>query len=162
MHTFDLAAPTVPDGFGDYLDAVKALCKSAGAVDGMAHMTVNEKVVACGMSQRRPKPHVDGCFEPSRMSWDSGSWTHDRNGVMAGSFRRMPVIVAASVEGCQAWRGECSVGNPTMMEINHTSSSAKEKIPTANVGYLLSPDCVHESMVLNRPTRRTFLRIALP
>ena len=29
-----------------------------------------------------------------------------------------------------------------------------------NQGYLLSPDCVHESMIFNQPTQRTFLRIA--
>jgi hypothetical protein len=32
----------------------------------------------------------------------------------------------------------------------------------ANIGYLLSPDCVHESMIQKEEVKRTFLRIALP
>jgi len=124
-------------------------------------MTVDEKVVAAGMSQRRPKPHVDGCFEPRRMSWESGSWTHYRNKGAVGAFRRMPVIVAATVEGCRAWRGKFDGQPADDGDLSHLALNDGEMLP-ANVGYLLSPDCVHESMVFNRPTPRTFLRIALP
>jgi hypothetical protein len=69
MHSFDLSSPVMAEGFDDYLESVVALCKAAGATRGTAHMTVDEKIVAAGMSQRRPKPHVDGCFMPQAMRW---------------------------------------------------------------------------------------------
>lgn len=57
MHSFDLAKPKMADGFEDYMEPVLALCEAAGARSGIAHMTVDEKIVASGMSQRRPRPH---------------------------------------------------------------------------------------------------------
>lgn len=82
MHTFDLENPSVPDGFEDYLEPVAQLCRAAGA-RGTAHLTIDEKVVKAGMSQRRPKPHVDGCFVPYRGNWGngggSGGWLHGCN-----------------------------------------------------------------------------------
>ena len=166
MHTFDLAATAMADGFGDYLEPVVALCKAAGALNGMAHMTVDEKFVAAGMSQRRPKPHVDGCFSPHRMSWGHPlpAWLHYCNDIAGGDpVRRMPIIVAASIAGCRAWRGQF-VGDPSADgDLSHIADQLGDgEILPANVGYLLSPDCVHESMVFDRPVERTFLRIALP
>lgn len=85
MHSFDLSAPKMRDGFEDYLDIVMALCESAGAKSGTAHMTVDEKVVVAGRSQRRPGPHVDGVFMPDKFhpvrnamgSWGGGGrWNH--------------------------------------------------------------------------------------
>lgn len=44
MHTFDLARPVMAQGYKDYLEPVMALCAAAGAKEGLAHMTVDEKV----------------------------------------------------------------------------------------------------------------------
>lgn len=162
MHTFDLSDQSMPVGYEDYLPVVKSLCLSAGAVSGVAHMTVDEKLVTAGMSQRRPKPHVDGCFSPSRMDWGhGGGWNHGCNNLAGLDFKRMPVIVASSIPGCRAWRGEfdaepASDGDLSTLELNHG-----EVLP-ANVGYLLSADCVHESMIQQSNVHRSFLRIALP
>jgi hypothetical protein len=46
MHTFELAAPVMAVGFEDYMEPVRALCAAAGATSGLAHMTVDEKIVA--------------------------------------------------------------------------------------------------------------------
>ena len=162
MHSFDLANPVMADGFEDYLGPVTLLCQAAGAFAGEAHMTVDEKIIFPGMSQRRPKPHVDGCFIKSRGDWSHPQppWLHYCNNIPVS---RMPIIVAASVAGCRAWRGIFD-GFPAMDgDLSHISSQLGEgEVLPANVGYLLSPDCVHESMVFDRPTQRTFLRIALP
>lgn len=184
MHTFDLAAPEMAPGYEDYLAPVVALCRAAKATHGLAHMTVDEKVVKAGRSQRRPKPHVDGCFIPKGMAWGhpspswshrpepigpgwahvpGGSWNHHCNNIGAGAVRRMSVIVAASQAGCRAWRGRFDGEPASDGDLTHIASQldSGEVLP-ANVGYLLSPDCVHESMVLDRDTTRAFLRIALP
>jgi hypothetical protein len=165
MHTFDLAAPVMAAGFEDYLEPVVALCRAAGATHGEAHMTVDEKIVAAGMSQRRPRPHVDGCFIPSLHRWGGGGggWLHYCNDVGSSAVGRMPVIVAASVSGCRAWRGKFDGRPAADGDLSHIADQLGDgEVLPPNVGYLLSPDCVHESMIFDRPTQRTFLRIALP
>lgn len=165
MHSFDLAAPVMADGFEDYLEPVIALCEAAGETTGIAHMTVDEKIVTAGMSQRKPKPHVDGCFMPERMDWShpGPGWAHYCNDIGRGPIQRMAVIVAASVAGCRAWRGQFDGLPANDGDLSHIADhlGAGEVLP-ANVGYLLSPDCVHESMIFDKPTQRSFLRIALP
>jgi hypothetical protein len=165
MHSFDLANPSMPDGFGDYLETVRSLCAAAGATSGIAHMTVDEKLVVAGMSQRRPRPHVDGCFMPAAKSWGhegpGPSWAHVCNNIALDGYRRMSVIVASSVPGCRAWRGEFDGEPKGDGDLSHLGLPDGEVLP-AHVGYLLSPDCVHESMIQTVDVHRSFLRIALP
>lgn len=162
MHTFDLSSPVMAEGFEDYLEPVMKLCNAAGAHYGMAHMTVDEKIVKAGMSQRRPYPHVDGVFMPERMDWGhSPGWLHVCNDIGIGPIRRMPVIVAASAVGCRAWKGQFDAVPKDDGDLSHASLGKGEVLP-AHIGYLLSPDCVHESMIMEHDTPRTFLRIALP
>ncbi len=163
MHSFDLSHPVMATGFEDYLIPVRALCASAGAALGMAHMTVDEKVVTAGMSQRRPRPHVDGCFMPSRGGgqWGHDGWAHGCNNIPLDDFKRMPVIVVSSVPGCRAWRGEFDATPANDGDLSWLGLGEGEVLP-ANVGYLLSADCVHESMIQPATVARTFLRIALP
>jgi hypothetical protein len=163
MHTFNVAKPTMADGFEDYLAPVAALCRAAGITSGIAHMTVDEKIVRAGMSQRRPKPHVDGRFMPAQSKWGHPTWLHYCNDVSRSPVERMAVIVVASVPGCRAWRGRFDGLPASDGDLSHIANQlgAAEVLPE-NVGYLLSPDCVHESMIFDAETQRTFLRIALP
>ena len=164
MHTFDLANPIMPHGFDDYREKVVELCRAAGANESFAHMTVDEKVIEPGMSQRRPRPHVDGCFYPELKSWGGGGggWLHYCNNISTeGPLRRMSVIVASSVAGCKAWRGRFDVMPKEDGDLSHAVLGEGEIVP-ANTGYLLSADCIHESMVFAERTIRSFLRIALP
>ena len=171
MHVFDLAAPRMRPGFEDYLGPVEALCAAAGATKGTAYMTVDEKVVRAGWSQRRPGPHIDGVFIPDRLHRDGktmgdwggggGGWNHSCNDIGVGAVRRMPVIVASSVVGCRVWRGMFD-GEPSEDgDLSHLTLDEGE-IVQPGIGYLLSPDCVHESMIQRAAVQRTFLRIALP
>lgn len=162
MHEFDLAAPSVPEGFEDYLKPVVDLCTAAKAFVGKAFLTVDEKVVQPGMSQRRPGPHVDGCFIKAKNYWGhgQGGWNHTCNNV---PIPRMPIIVAASVAGCKVWRGEFSASPKSDGDLSHIQSELGDgEVLPANIGYLFSPDCIHESMRFTDATKRTFMRIALP
>lgn len=162
MHTFDLADPKMALGFADYLEPVRQLCAAAGALHGLAHMTVDEKLVKAGMSQRRPKPHVDGCFIPAADVWGHNpGWAHGCNNVALAELKRMPVIVAATAAGCRAWRGRFDGQPGNDGDLSHLSLGDGEVL-AANRGWLLSADCVHESMIQPLDVRRTFLRIALP
>lgn len=165
MHTFDLANPIMSEGFEDYLGPVVSLCRAAGATKGLAHMTVDEKIIAAGMSQRRPRPHVDGCFIPQLKRWGGGGggWLHYCNDIGASEIGRMPIIVASSISGCKAWRGKFDGRPAPDGDLSHIADQLGEGIVLPkNTGFLLSPDCVHESMIFREETRRTFLRIALP
>ena len=168
-HAFDLANPKMPDGYGDYLQPVMQLCAAAGATSGEAYLTVDEKDIPAGMSQRRPKPHVDGCFrrDGDRAYWGGGGggggWLHYCNDVGASPVGRMAVIVAATIPGCKAWKGTF-FGRPAKDgDLSHIQDQLGQgEVLPPNTGYLLSPDCVHESMVFDAEVRRTFVRIALP
>lgn len=167
-HAFDLASPSMPQGYEAYLAPVVSLCLAAGALEGTAYLTVDEKVITPGMSQRRPRPHVDGCFKQygDTAMWGGGGgggWLHYCNDVGASPIGRMAVIVAANVKGCRAWKGLFE-GRPAQDgDLSHIQGQlgTGEVLPP-NVGYLLSPDCVHESMTFEQETLRSFLRIALP
>jgi hypothetical protein len=164
MHSFDLAAPVMAEGFEDYLEPVKKLCAAAKAFVGQAHMTVDEKIIPAGMSQRRPRPHVDGCYVPTQGRWGHGpGWNHYCNNIGHSPIPRMSVIVAASVAGCRAWQGNFEGEPKNNGDLSHIQDKLGEgEVLPANYGFLLSPDCIHESMVFDQPTKRTFLRIALP
>lgn len=160
MHGFDLANPQMAPGYEDYLDPVKVLCAAAKAFIGKAFMTVDEKIVSAGASQRRPGPHVDGCFMSHLRDWShqGGGWNHSCNLL---PIPRMAVIVASSFPACKAWEGEFDGEPKSDGDLSHLNLGEGQILP-ANVGYLLSPDCVHESMIMQQATQRTFLRIALP
>jgi hypothetical protein len=157
----------MPQGFEDYQELVTSVCNEAGAINGEAYLTVDEKIVEAGMSQRRPRPHVDGCFrqDGASMSWGGGggSWLHYCNDVGASPIGRMAVIVAASIAGCRAWKGKF-VGRPAKDgDLSHIADQLGDgETLQANMGYLLSPDCVHESLTFDQRTIRSFIRIALP
>lgn len=162
MHPFDVAKPKMKRGYEDYLEPVKALLEAAGITYGEANMTVDEKLVLVGNTQRKPHPHVDGCFRPANQDWyhPTPSWAHYCNEL---PIQRMAVIVASNFAACKVWRGMFD-GKPTADgDLSHISDQlGPGRILPANVGYLLSPDCVHESLPMTEPTKRTFLRIALP
>lgn len=161
MHGFDVANPDMGSGFEDYLEPVMSLLKAAKVTIGKAWMTVDEKIVRAGQSQRRPRPHVDGKFNIQEVRWGGGGgWNHSCNLVPTV---RTPVIVAASAVGCRAWQG-VFVGVPDEDgDLSHIADQLGDgEVLPANVGYLLNGDCVHESMVMDVDTQRTFLRIALP
>lgn len=163
MHGFDAAAPKMLPGFEDYLEPVVALLAAAGVAVGKAWMTVDEKIIQPGMSQRRPGPHVDGKFNLEQVRWGGGGgggWNHSCNLVPTV---RTPVIVAASVAGCNVWPGMFEAEPNPSGGLEHIADQLTDPILLpANTGFLLSGDCIHESIRFDQPTERVFLRIALP
>ena len=159
MGTLDAGQLVMPKGYEDYHVPVTDLLAAAGIDKGTVFMTVDEKIVQPGMSQRRPGPHVDGCFRPGPApSWHHDGWNHYCNHL---PVERMPVIVAASVAACQAWAGQFDAAPRNDGDLSHLELGEGTLLP-ADVGFLLSPDCVHESLPMKVATKRTFLRLALP
>ena len=167
MHTFNPKSPVMAEGYEDYMKPVQALCQAAEALTNNpiheAHMTVDEKIVQAGWSQRRDGAHVDGCFVPALQRWGHNpvpfpAWAHYCNNV---PIDRMSIIVAASVPGCIVYDGTFEGAPASDGDLEHIRGQlGPGYLLPANRGYLLSPDCVHERMVFESPTERTFLRIA--
>ena len=162
MHIFDPKDPVMAEGFEDYLDPVMSLVRAAG-VETPCHMTVDESWVKPGMSQRRPGAHVDGCFMPELNRWGHpapppGAWLHYCNNL---PLDRMSIIVASSVEGCKVYEGIFDGEPKSDGDLEHIRDQLPRGVLVpANEGFLLSPDCVHESLRFDDWTQRTFLRIA--
>ena len=157
MHTLDLSFAVMPEGYEDYLQPVLKLCSKANRTSGLVHITIDEKRVEKGMSQRRPGAHVDGCF--MKTFWGHPDWLHYCNNI---PFSRMSVIVASSIPGCIAYPGNFAGTPKNDGDLEHIRGQLPlgDLLP-ANTGFLLSPDCVHESKIFNEPVNRQFLRIAL-
>jgi len=160
MHAFDIADPVMPEGFEDYLPVVLDLIKASGVTEGVGYLTVDEKMLKKGETQRKPKPHVDGCYVPQRRTWGhggGGGWNHSCN-IIPG---RMPVIVASNFAACKAWLGEFDAEPKSDGDLSHLELG-EGTLLEPNMGYLLSPDCVHESLPMPHDVDRTFIRIAMP
>lgn len=166
MAEIDLETPMLANAIRDYEDIVINLCNSVGAYHGKAYVTVDEQHLKMGDTQRKPGPHVDGRYLKSIQHWGhedpGGHWNHSCNVIP----NRMAVIVASTVPLCRAWEGDFN-GLPRITgDCQHVLDDAGVlddfKRLNANEAYLLSPDCIHESMSAIRDCARTFLRIALP
>ena len=160
MYRFDPSAPVMEAGFEDYEELVSTLVRAADLRGREAYMTIDEKMVAPQRSQRRPGAHVDG-----RVTRKEQRWSHYEPG-RGYSFddtplERMAVIVTASVPGCIVYPGEFEGKPKDDGDLEHIRDQLGEgHLLPANRGFLLSPDCVHESKAFAERTRRSFLRIA--
>ena len=159
MQIFNADNIQLKEGFEDYTDVVSTLLSRAN-ISGNVYMTVDEKIVEPGFSQRRPGPHVDGRFMPN-FGWTHGGgsgWAHYCNNL---PLDRMNIIVASSVAGCKIYEGVFDGEPKNDGDLSHIANQLGDGVLfPANRGALLSPDCVHESMIFNEPTQRLFLRLA--
>ena len=91
-------------------------------------------------------------------SYPQPVWAHYCNNL---PMPRMSIIVAASEPGCIVYDGTFHGEPASDGDLEHIRDQlGKGYLLPANRGYLLSPDCVHESMIFYTPTKRTFLRVA--
>lgn len=159
MHGFDVQKPSAPAGFEDYLPVIQSLIDASGVTEGIGYLTVDEKLLKAGETQRKPGPHVDGCYVPLVRAWGhgGGGWNHNCN-IIPG---RMPVIVASNFAACKAWPGQFDAEPKSDGDLSHLDLG-EGVLLEPNMGYLLSPDCIHESLPMPHDVARTFIRIALP
>lgn len=64
MHPLYTFNPVMPTGYEDYLIMVRNLLLRAAHSGGRVYLTVDEKIIMPGQSQRRPGAHVDGTWIP--------------------------------------------------------------------------------------------------
>ena len=148
MHRFDAV------DVGLYGGLPADLCSRVGYT-GEAYLTVDEKVMDVGWSQRRPRAHVDGTYRDC--GWGpSPQWVHD------GFSGHTSIIVASDIPGCVAYRGIFHGRPEEDGDLEHIRDQLPEgELLPGGEAFLFSPDCVHESIRYTRLTKRSFLRIAL-
>ena len=167
MHTFSPKNPIMAEGFEDYLPVVQQILSKLPSLPDEVHMTVDEKLIRANWSQRRPGAHVDGYFLKEEQRWGGppppipprpGGWAHYCNNL---PLDRMSIIVASTVAACKAYPGK-HYGKPAEDgDLEHIRNQLDSGILLpANRAYLLTPDCVHESLRFTDPTKRQFLRLA--
>ena len=170
MVSFDplnMERPLADVGFSDYRPVVEQLLVAAEVETEVVHMTVDEGIVEAGQSQRRPGPHVDGRFLPEEGKFSQGRWGHEGDEPRWAHYcnripmDRMSVIVAANPAGCMVWEGLFDGSPKEDGDLSHLRGQLGSGVLlSAQRGYLLSPDCVHESVQFANTTQRTFLRLA--
>ena len=162
MYSFQADNPVMGAGCQGYEGIASELLSRVGMTEGTVYMTVDEKVVEPGMSQRRPGAHVDGCYLPTVGAWGhpvpGGGWNHYCNNL---PVPRMQIIVASTVAGCRAYEGTFKGEPANDGDLEHIREQLGEGVLLPiNTGFLFSPDCVHESLRFDVPTKRSFLRLA--
>ena len=155
MTELEASGPVMPEGFHDYAWLVHHLLLKVNKFIGPVYMTVDERWIVPGSSHRRPGVHVDGRWDPQAGNWCGlqGGHRHDGQG-------RHALIVAADVGGCMAYTGNFQATPAEDGDLEHARHLFTE--PSFLYGdraYGLSPDCVHESLVMGELTRRSWLRL---
>jgi hypothetical protein len=146
----------LPDHIAVYNDRVQALCNKLG-YSGIIHVTIDEKLVRKGATQRKPELHVDGRFTGTDWGHSPG-WNHVCNEV---PLPRMAVAVASNLARCKVYNGIFD-GTPSIQgDLSHIRDQVGEGVLVpANEWHLLSPDCVHESLPMDEDAERSFIRVA--
>lgn len=157
MATTSGVSVELPDHISEYNKEVQELCDALN-YKGLIHVTIDEKVVKKGASQRKPELHVDGRFTGSMWGHPSPAWNHFCNEV---PIPRMSVAVASTLARCKVYTGTFE-GVPSIQgDLSHIRNQVGEgQLVPANEWHLLSPDCVHESLPFESDAERSFIRVA--
>jgi hypothetical protein len=147
----------LPSHISVYNKIVQNLC-AALKYSGIIHVTIDEKVVHKGQTQRKPELHVDGRFTGMDWSHPSPGWNHVCNEL---PIPRMSVAVASSLARCKVYNGTFE-GTPSIQgDLSHIRNQVGDGyLVPANEWHLLSPDCVHESLPFEEEAERSFIRVA--
>jgi hypothetical protein len=171
MQAVDAATRKLPTEFSRWSETVSAMLDRVPMTEGVVYLTIDEKELTPGKSQRRGGAHVDGIWIPEKKAhgtrpghimhvggWDSkGDWVRASHG---GGL-----MLLSNVEGCKAWAGafEGEPGEGGDLEHIRSQLNAASSITlSANNAYLLNVWGVHESIPVTEPVQRSLVRLTLP
>jgi len=124
----------------------------------IGYLTIDEKLILAGKTQRRSGLHVDGVYNGTTGSWGGGgggSWGSAGNGM----------LTIASVAGCKAYNQTFEGRFGKDGECESLASQCQEDKATLFKPYHLywvDGLCVHESVPMKEDTKRQFVRLSLP
>lgn len=161
FHLHDIAG-TLPENLQGYGSALDVMRRAVGPTqrEGVAYLTVDERQIERGASQRRPGLHVDGWHRDGQQAtfggggmWGGGGW--GRLGMVMASTHIGAVAYVQDFDGEPAEYGDCE----------HLRSQID---PDAKVtlypgmAYGCGSLTVHESIPSPETCARQFLRLSLP
>ena len=147
----------LPNNIKHYEPIVQDLCSTLN-YDGIIHVTVDEKLVKKGKTQRKPELHVDGRFSGMDWSHPYPGWNHVCNEL---PIPRMSVAVISNLARCKVYHGKFEATPSEQGDLSHIRHLVGDgKLVPANEWHLLTPDCVHESLPFEVDAERIFVRVA--
>lgn len=167
---------SLPNDLSHYKKTVEDLIKLSPAKEGIAYLTIDEKVISSGKSHRLKGLHIDGMGTDGRM--DLGIWaisgiTYRCNEHWNDEDKRWyhnaaglgGMITVSNPAGCRAWdkdfdgrinrNGDCE-------ELREIFPDNESTIFEANTVYWCNSMCVHESVPVVEDTERIFARLSMP
>lgn len=119
----------------------------------VGYLTIDERELAPGDTLRRSGLHVDGYYQGRCGAWGGGGgWGSVGNGMLTVSNTAYCRAYLGVIDGEPGPEGECE---------HLTMPNAGELFEAGSV-YWLDGACVHESLPVESPTRRQFVRLSLP
>lgn len=143
---------TLPDQCRDYWSLIQA-CEVEAEEDGrIGYLTVTEKEVQPGRSQRRGGAHVE---RHPHGSWGGGGWGRGRYG-----YRRQGGLYMASNLGqtTAVWEKEVREPGPGG-DCAHLELGAPDKVLDAGELVWMTDSCPHESLAVTSSGYRQFFRL---
>lgn len=139
---------------------------------GTAFFTIEGKQLKAGQTLRRPGAHIDGNYEPHRMSFgddSNGGWKTGGEGSPVGhpthtrQFCTVSggIILASNFPASQGWVGEYEGvaergGDCTHIELDTPFMLQPDVVYYGNAHF------IHESLPMSADCHRVFARITLP
>lgn len=160
---------SLPDELAAYGPLVEDFAKAAPAYHGqVVYLTIDEKFVRAGQTHRRRGLHVDGFYLTEEGGRRSGTWGGG-GGAWGGASvlgdGGTGLLTVSDVAGCRAWGQEFAGVPAPEGDCEHFRPQCRlDRQETLAPGgiYWLGPLCVHESLPMEKDTRRTFVRLSLP
>jgi hypothetical protein len=147
---------SIPDFLFHWKNTFLQLFDISHIKNGIAYITIDEKIVKKDETHRRKGLHVDGVFEGhAECTFGGGTFGTIKDGM----------YLASSEIGCRAWNQSFNGWAGYEGECDHLLDQCKpenEVILNKNKIYWLGGLCVHESIPMKKDTKRTLIRMTLP
>ena len=140
---------TLPDALDNWAPGIEQLCDLSPQKTGVAYLTIDEKTLKPGETHRRPGIHIDGS--------EIGGWGGGRPWAKNG------MILASTPAGCRAWNQEFEGVPGEEGDCEHLRSQCNDgEVMQEGVAYWCTGLCVHESLPMEKETRRSLVRLSMP
>ena len=137
-----------------YVDTCQALyrCMDKTHVGSVGYLTIDEQNLGAGETLRRRGRHVDGYYQGRCDAWGGGgSWGSLGNGMLTLSSTKHCRVYVGTYDADPGLEGEC----------DHVDVGPGVTLDAGRVHWL-DGSCIHESLPVEKPTRRQFVRLSLP
>lgn len=124
----------------------------------IGYLTIDEQDLPAGKTLRRPGLHVDGYYHGNAGAWGGGP---DRPGGSWGSVGN-GMLTVSSTAHCRGYLGMVYGKPGDEGEADHLVLPNEGTLFDAGDVYWVDGACIHESLPVDEPTKRQFIRLSMP